>query len=40
MSRDINKGSIFKVGTLVTHKCVGTESSKISTSDLQPTKNF
>ena len=37
-SRDINRESVFKGGTVVTHKCVGTESSKISTFDLQQTK--
>ena len=29
-----------KEGTVVTHKCVRTESSKISTFDLQQTKNL
>ena len=40
MSRDINKGAMVKGGTVVTHKCVRTESSKISTSDPQQTKIF
>ena len=40
MSRDINRGAMVKGETVVTHKCVGTEGSKISTSDLQPNKNL
>ena len=40
MSRDINRGAMFEGGTVITHKCVGTESSKISTFDLQQTKIF
>ena len=32
------EGAIVKGGTAVTHKCVGTETSKISTFDLQQTK--
>ena len=31
-------GTMVKGGTVVTHKCVGAESSKISTFDLQQTK--
>ena len=31
---------MVKGGTVVTHKCVGIESSKISTFDLQQTKIF
>ena len=37
MSKDVNKGVMEKEGTVVTHKCVRTESSKISTFDLQQT---
>ena len=41
MSRDVNRGGeTVKGGTVVTHKCVRTESSKISTFDLQQTKIF
>ena len=38
MSRDIKRGPMFKGGTVVTHKCIRTESSKTSTFDLQQTK--
>ena len=38
MPRDINRGAMVKGGTIVTHKCIRTESSKISTFDLQQTK--
>ena len=40
MSRDINREAMVKGGTVVTHKCIRTESSKISTFDLQQTKIF
>ena len=40
MSRNINRGAMVKGGTVVTYKCVRTESSKISTFDLQQTKIF
>ena len=40
MSRDVNRGAIVKGGTVVTHKCVGTKSSKISTFDLQQSQIF
>ena len=36
--RDINRGTMVKGETVVTYKCVGTESSKISTFDLQQAK--
>ena len=34
------QGAITKGGTVVTHKCIRTESSKFSTFDLQETKIF
>ena len=37
-SRDINRGTMVKGETVVTYKCVGTESSKISTFELQQAK--
>ena len=40
MSRDIDRGAIVKRITVVTHKFIGTESSEISTFDLQQTKIF
>ena len=40
MSRDVNKRSMTKGETVVTHKCVGTENSKVSTFDIQQTKVF
>ena len=40
MSRDINRGAMVKGGIVLTHKCVRTESSKISTFDLQQAKIF
>ena len=40
LSRDINRGPMVKGGTVLTHKCVGTETSKISTFGLQETKIF
>ena len=40
MSRDINRGAMVKGGTAVTHKFIRTESSKISTFELQQTKIF
>ena len=40
MSRDINREAMVKGGAVVTHKCIRTESSKISTFDLQQTKIF
>ena len=40
MSKDINSGAMAKGGTVVTHKCIRTESSKISTFDLQQTNIF
>ena len=40
MSRDINRGAMVKGGTVVTHKFIRTESSKISTFELQQTKIF
>ena len=40
MSRDINRGAMVKGVTVVTHKFIGTESSRISTFDLQQTKIF
>ena len=40
MSRDINRGAMVKGGIVVTHKCVRTESSKISTFDIQQAKIF
>ena len=36
--RDINRRAMVKRGTVITYKCVGTESSKISTFDLQQIK--
>ena len=39
MSRDINREPKVNEGTNVTHKCVGTESSKISIFYLQQTKS-
>ena len=33
-------GAMFNGRTLLTHKCIGTESNKISTFDLQRTKIF
>ena len=36
----MNRGPTVKGGTVVTHKCVGTESSKISTFDLQQANLF
>ena len=38
MSRYINRVKMVKGGTVVTHKCIRTESSKVSTFDLQQTK--
>ena len=38
MSRDIKREPMFKGGTVVTHKCIRTESSKTSTFVLQQTK--
>ena len=40
MSRDISRGTMVKGGTVFTHTCVRTESSKISTFDLQQTNLF
>ena len=40
MSRDINRGAIVKGVRVVTDKFIGTESSRISTFDLQQTKIF
>ena len=40
MSRDINRGAMVKGVTVVTHKFIGTESSRISTFDLQQTEIF
>ena len=34
------QGAMVKGGTVATHKCIRTESSKISTFDLQQTKIF
>ena len=34
------QGAIVKGGTVVTHKCIRTESNKISTFDLHQTKIF
>ena len=38
MSREINRVEMVKGGTFVTHKCIRTESSKISAFHLQQTK--
>ena len=38
MSRYINRVKMVKGGTVVTHKCIRTESSKVSTFDLEQTK--
>ena len=38
--RDINRGGMFKEETVVTGKCIGTGTGKISTFDLQQTKTF
>lgn len=40
MSVNINKGTMVKVRTDVTHKCVGNENSKTNLFDLQQTKGF
>ena len=40
MSRDISRAGMVKGGIVVTHKCVGTETSKTRTFDLQQTKMF
>ena len=40
MSKDINRGPMIKEETVLTRKCVGTESSKIITFHLQQTKIF
>ena len=40
MSMHINRGSMAKWGTVITHWCVRTENSKISFFDLQQTKIF
>ena len=40
MSRDVSRAAMVKGETVFTHKCVGTESSKTSTFDLQQTKIF
>ena len=40
MSRDMNKEAMIKEGKVATHKCSGTERSKINTFDLQQTKIF
>ena len=40
MSRDTNKGEMVKGGTVVAHKCIRTESSKIRMFDIQQTKVF
>ena len=40
MSRDIKRGAMVKGGQIVIDKCIRTESSKISTFDLQRTKIF
>ena len=40
MSMDVKKRSMTKGETVVTHKFVGTENSKISTFDIQQTKIF
>ena len=34
------QGAMVKGGTVVTHKCIRTESSKINTFDFQQTKIF
>ena len=40
MSVNINKDTMVKVRTDVTHKCVGNENSKTNLFDLQQTKGF
>ena len=40
MSRDINRGAMVKEETVVTHKYIGTESSKSTTFDFRQTKIF
>ena len=40
LSMDINWGLMIKGKTVIAHKCVGTESSKINIFDLQQTKIF
>ena len=39
-SRDINRGTMVKGETVVTYKCVGTESSKISTLTFNKQKSL
>ena len=38
ISRDVSSAGMVKRGIVVTHKCVGTETSKTRTFDLQQTK--
>ena len=40
MSANINREPMKKGETVVTHKCIGTQSSKISLFDLEQAKNL